>query len=87
MRSRQDLMIAVNRFGLGAKPGNLKDAAENPKQWLVDHLTAVEPDPELPDSSEISQAFGELKQLKLQAKADGKRLDKKYNRALQQSHM
>ncbi len=38
--------IAVNRFGLGAAPGELADAAGDPKAWL---RAQISPDPRLPE--------------------------------------
>lgn len=36
--SLRDAAIAVNRFGLGARPGELQAAAANPKRWLLEQL-------------------------------------------------
>src|ERR1700733_894984 len=35
--------IAVNRFGLGARPGELQRAAEDPEGWLGAQLAASPP--------------------------------------------
>ncbi|MBS0472750.1 MAG: DUF1800 domain-containing protein [Proteobacteria bacterium] len=41
-----DAAIATNRFGLGARPGDVADVANDPKGWLIAQLT---PERELPD--------------------------------------
>ena len=30
--------IAVNRFGLGVRPGEMEAAAANPQRWLLEQL-------------------------------------------------
>jgi len=64
-------VIAANRFGLGAKPGELANAAPHPKNWLIDQLhhpsTALFDD-DLPHSDEISEKLSQLRLLKKQAK-------------------
>lgn len=42
---RKEAAIAVNRFGLGARPGEMDAAASNPKRWLLEQLEGpyVEP--------------------------------------------
>lgn len=50
-------VIAANRFGLGAKPGQLATAKDNPQQWLLDQLTTPRFSSSYPDSGEILQAF------------------------------
>jgi uncharacterized protein (DUF1800 family) len=37
--------IAANRFGLGAKPGEIARASENPKAWLLDQVSGPAPQP------------------------------------------
>lgn len=43
--SRRDAAIAVNRFGLGARPGEMEAATGNPRRWLLEQLEGkyVEP--------------------------------------------
>jgi uncharacterized protein (DUF1800 family) len=40
--------IAVHRFGLGARPGEIARASGNPKAWLIDQLSGGAPMPEAP---------------------------------------
>ena len=50
-------VIASNRFGLGAKPGDLKTAQESPGQWLLEQLTIPRFSSDHPDSGEVLEAF------------------------------
>ena len=49
--------IAVNRFGLGARPGELGEAGADPKSWLMAQLAQPAASPTiftgLPQSSEV----------------------------------
>ncbi|MCI5044229.1 MAG: DUF1800 domain-containing protein, partial [Aquisalinus sp.] len=49
-----DGIVAANRFGLGALPGELEEASANPQQWLKDQLTydAVRLPYQMPESHE-----------------------------------
>lgn len=68
-----DAAIAMNRFGLGAKPG--ASVPENPKNWLIAQLNAYQPQPaqmaELPSRGEIFMAFKDYQMGKKEAKAAG----------------
>ncbi|MCP4332483.1 MAG: DUF1800 domain-containing protein [Gammaproteobacteria bacterium] len=50
-------VIAANRFGLGARPGDLARIAKNPEFWLIDQLQGPSRLPaeirKLPDSAEV----------------------------------
>ena len=50
-------VIAANRFGLGAKPGDLNTARGNPVQWLQEQLTIPQLSSRHPDSGEVIEAF------------------------------
>jgi uncharacterized protein (DUF1800 family) len=56
-----DAVIAANRFGLGAKPGELKRIAGDPRAWLSDQLRGRRPPPSpissLPTSARIFDTF------------------------------
>ncbi|WP_440876701.1 DUF1800 domain-containing protein [Thalassotalea sp. PLHSN55] len=85
-------VIAVNRFGLGARPLELAAADKNPKMWLISQLNqspALSFTTALPTSVEISKKLAKLKQAeraeKKQANKDltnAKEKSKKYNREL-----
>ena len=50
-------VIAANRFGLGAKPGDLERAKQNPQKWLLDQLVIPEFSPSHFDSGEAIGGF------------------------------
>lgn len=56
-------IIAVNRFGLGARPGELASVASDSRGWLKAQLSPGHPIPELirqlPSSREIGKAYSE----------------------------
>ncbi len=92
--------IAVNRFGLGARPNELAQASADPQQWLIKHLMQKPPvifDDELPHSNEISKTLALLKMQEREEikragkvsttksnKNNAKEKSKKYNRSLLQ---
>jgi uncharacterized protein (DUF1800 family) len=43
--SLKEAAIAVNRFGLGARPGELEQAASNPRRWLLEQLEGAYVEP------------------------------------------
>ncbi|CAM3969172.1 MULTISPECIES: DUF1800 domain-containing protein [Pseudoalteromonas] len=59
--------IAINRFGLGAKPSELTIANKDPKQWLINQLhlkPAIHFDSNVAHSNEIIQKLAELREQK-----------------------
>ncbi len=61
MRETIESAVAANRYGLGARPGELADVARDPRRWLDAQLTGGPPllnDPQLRGSADIlSEAF------------------------------
>ena len=70
----QQAVIAVNRFGLGAKPGELIQATSDPKNWLKTSLSPIVYSSSLPASGEIQQKLVEYRE---QEKKLEKELSKK----------
>jgi uncharacterized protein (DUF1800 family) len=71
-----DGAIAVTRFGLGAKPGELAEAADDPRGWLKAQITrdgAEQPQGPLPSSvarvSDLIAYQGEIAPIRQQRKA------------------
>lgn len=59
--------IAINRFGLGAKPSELIVANKDPKQWLINQLQrkpAIHFNSDVVHSNEIMQTLAELREQK-----------------------
>ncbi|WOH39455.1 DUF1800 domain-containing protein [Thalassotalea fonticola] len=52
--------IAANRFGLGAKPGELVQAEKNPKKWLSAQLMPISFDQSLPTSNDVFKQLSEF---------------------------
>ncbi len=59
----QAAVIAVNRFGLGAQPGELKSVAGDPRAWLAAQVEGTRPTPaeirKLPSSVEAFAAYAD----------------------------
>src|SRR5712691_4429820 len=59
--------LVANRFGLGAKPGEIDAASDNPKAWLLNQLTRGEDTTrfaDLPPTSELAAQLVKQQQLR-----------------------
>lgn len=60
--STEDAAIALNRFGLGARPGEIDRIAGDPRAWLTRQIGGERPVPAaistLPSTSESVASFG-----------------------------
>ena len=69
-----DAVTAANRFGLGARPGELERARDDARGWLQKQLTGSRAAPEeirrLPSSAEIFKTYAELRRDRNDAKGD-----------------
>ena len=69
-----DAVIAANRFGLGARPGELERARDDARGWLLKQATGSRPVPAeirgLPSSAEIFKTYSELRRDRDDAKSD-----------------
>jgi len=69
-----DAVTAANRFGLGARPGELERARDDARGWLQKQLTGSRAAPEeirrLPSSAEIFKTYSELRRDRNDAKGD-----------------
>lgn len=56
-------VIAANRFGLGARPGELKSIGRDPRDWLANQIKGSRPVPDavqaLPSSAEVFSTYTE----------------------------
>jgi len=57
---RREAIIAVNRFGLGAAPGELAAAASDPRGWLAAQI--LKPVPDHPAFAELAASSETLKE-------------------------
>lgn len=69
-----DAVVAANRFGLGARPGELDRARGDARGWLQKQIAGSRPLPDeirrLPSSAEIFKTYSELRRDRSQAKSD-----------------
>ena len=69
-----DAVVAANRFGLGARPGELDQARDAARAWLQKQIVGSRPLPDeirrLPSSAEIFKIYSELRRDRNQAKSD-----------------
>ena len=84
MTNNVDAVIAANRFGLGARPGELQAIQSDPHGWLKAQLAGSRPIPQalqrLPPSNEIFVAQVEaVKQLRAAKQEAGKDQEQKAN--------
>ncbi len=61
-------VMATNRFGLGAKRGELRAAAEDPKAWVKAQLVPIVFSRELPSTAEAVKLLADFKKQKRMAK-------------------
>ena len=61
MAANLDAVIAVNRFGLGARPGELAQAKSDPRGWLLTQIKGERSVPEsvakLPSGAEVFKSY------------------------------
>ena len=63
----REAFIAVTRFGLGARPGELARAAPNPRGWLLDQIVATpRTPPALGQFRSGSQAMAQYQRIRVQ---------------------
>lgn len=65
-------VIATNRFGMGARDHEIRDAQSDPQGWLLEHLTIPILDHSLPDSSTIISQYAEFRARKNSEKPNQK---------------
>ena len=64
MRDLTAAAVATNRFGLGARPGEIEASAEDPRAWLLAQLKGAAPaiqSPQLKDSASMIAALERLR--------------------------
>jgi uncharacterized protein (DUF1800 family) len=82
--------IAANRFGLGAKPGEL-DRISNPESWLLDQVQGPSRLPaelrDLPPSADVLVEARELRRAQRQARAADEDIVQRYGRWARQHYV
>ncbi len=85
--------IAANRFGLGARPGDLTGIARQPEAWLIDQLKGPDRPPseirQLPSSADVLVDIQQVRRDQRQMKRDGKAGDivEKYGRIVRRHYV
>jgi len=57
-----EAVIATNRFGMGARPGEINKAKSDPRGWLIDSLSPIIPPNNAPTAIEMIRLWGEFQQ-------------------------
>jgi uncharacterized protein (DUF1800 family) len=69
-----DAVVAANRFGLGARPGELQRASDDARGWLKKQVTGSRTLPQdirrLPSSADIFKTYSDLRRERSDAKSD-----------------
>lgn len=67
-----DSYIALNRFGLGAKSGDLKKISTDPRAWVLSQMSSanLKQDYALPSSAELVEKFENIQKIKREKKDD-----------------
>jgi uncharacterized protein (DUF1800 family) len=64
--------IAANRFGLGARPGEIADIGSAPREWLLEQIARAQPIPAqirtLPSSAEAFAAYRDLQEMRRESR-------------------
>ena len=70
----KEAAIAANRFGLGARPGQLETIADSPREWLLEQFDAPYDAPSevvrLPDSAVVFEEVQELRAAQRRGEVD-----------------
>ena len=89
----KNAVIANNRFGLGATPGDLARVTDRPAAWLLDQLQGPYRSPpeigSLPDSASVLVEVQDLRRSQREMQRSGKEIDpvEKYGRVVRGHYM
>ncbi|MEM1173510.1 MAG: DUF1800 domain-containing protein [Pseudomonadota bacterium] len=83
----KNAIIAANRFGLGARPGDLAQMGNDAEGWLVEQLTDVDTPRGLPASSDVIVEVNELRMQRRAARADDDDLVQQYTRKIRRHYV
>lgn len=83
--SWQKAVIAVNRFGLGAKPGELEKAVKDPIKYTLSQLQTISFEDKLPSSNEVLKAIVLYREEKKGQKEQSKKAPEAANTMLENS--
>ena len=89
--NRTDPVIAANRFGLGARPGELAGIGDRPRAWLLDQLDGPSRLPrvlrDLPDSPSLFVELQQIRRARRDAGQNGEDIAQKYGRFVRENYV
>jgi len=84
-------VIAANRFGLGARPGELARIGKNPQAWLLDQLEGPSRLPRilrsLPDSASVFEEVQAVRRAQRDAKRNDDDIVQKYGKLIRRHYV
>ncbi len=80
-------IIAANRFGLGARPGDLDRIGNDSRDWLIDQLRGANTLRGLPASSDVIVSVNELRMRRREARDGDDDVVKTYTRRIRQYYV
>ncbi|MDJ0748807.1 MAG: DUF1800 domain-containing protein [Woeseiaceae bacterium] len=84
-------VIAANRFGLGARPGEIARIGDRPEAWLLDQLDGPSRLPrdlrDLPDSASLFVELQEIRRKQREARRKDEDVVQKYGRFLREHYV
>ena len=87
----KDPVIAANRFGLGARPGEIARIGDRPEAWLLDQLDGPSRLPrrlrDLPDSPSLFVELQEIRRSQREAKRSDEDIVQKYGRFVREHYV
>ena len=88
---REQDIIALTRFGLGARPGEAERLGKRPRGWLLDQLAGPSRLPDairrLPDSAAVLVEVQELRRERRAARRNSEDIDRSYGRTVRGHYM
>lgn len=86
-----EAVIAANRFGLGARPGELRNVAKDPQRWLLDQLDGPSRTPtairQLPESTSALLDVQEVRRAQREAQRNDEDIVEKYGRVVRRHYI
>ena len=86
-----DPVIAANRFGLGARPGEIARIGDRPKAWLLDQLSGPSRLPRsltgLPDSASVFVELQDVRRQQREARSGNEDIVQEYGRFVREHYI
>ena len=86
-----DPVVAANRFGLGARPGDLAHIGDRPRAWLLDQLAGPSKQPrilrDLPGSPSLFVELQQIRRDQREARRNDEDTVQKYGRFVREHYV